>query len=444
MAHRRHTIMSALKANKKKTEKVTNEFDVWRRYVDYNDFSSIFDYRNEYNNSFRFIQLFDTDILKDNLSKFEKPNDKFDTFDLQCHELMPPSVNQESNITELGDTDPFANSDYDDNDKDYLPVQDEISSSSSDSTYSTERGDINVVAQLRALENKTPDFQNQNQNNGRQSNTQHCEYLECTLDVFSTCTKCLCFLCWDHFNNKTSCNSCQNHIPFSTDQNLGKKSREKINKHDETTVTNTEVEELNQQNNIQHCEYVECNNKIITSCIKCSCFLCADHFQIFPLNCNNHNSYSSHKNGPELYITKRGKISKRKVFAETLEERKEKIKQLKLERFSLKDPCDNKCTKKCANNISQARRQQLHDEYNNLDWESQGIFIKGLVTVKPVQRRKETQILNPKRKTTYAYHFISEDLAKIQVCKKFFLTTLGFKPSNDRRVLSGKINNNIT
>lgn len=163
-------------------------------------------------------------------------------------------------------------------------------------------------------------------------------------------------------------------------------------------------------------------NKIITSCIKCYCFLCADHFQEYTLNdnCNKHNSYSSHKNRSELYITKKGKVSKRKVFTETLEERKIKKRQTKLERLSMKDPCDNVCTKKYANYISQARRQQIHEEYNNLDWEAQGIFIKGLVTVKQVQRRHVTQILNPKRNATYVYHFHSENLTKIPVCKKFF------------------------
>ncbi|CAB3231768.1 unnamed protein product [Arctia plantaginis] len=132
-------------------------------------------------------------------------------------------------------------------------------------------------------------------------------------------------------------------------------------------------------------------------------------------------------------LTKDGRPRKRQKFNESVKERQEKKKKVRDEQNDLKDPCTEKCMKKCVTKFTPQVRQDIHDRYIAFDYESQGLFIKCCIDVKPVMRRSQVTE-DYKRKTTYIYNLKGPDNIKKEVCKTFFLSTLGYKPNNDRRI----------
>lgn len=96
----------------------------------------------------------------------------------------------------------------------------------------------------------------------------YCEFSVCTQEVFSSCHRCHCFLCWDHFENCDS--SCENH--FSSAENV------KLS-YDFPLL----------QTNKQTCQFIFCTNPILTTCFLCNCFLCDVHFEVTAeQSCLNH------------------------------------------------------------------------------------------------------------------------------------------------------------
>lgn len=132
-------------------------------------------------------------------------------------------------------------------------------------------------------------------------------------------------------------------------------------------------------------------------------------------------------------LTKDGKPRKRRNFSESVKERQEKKRKAKDEQNYLKEPCTERCMKKCLTKFTPQQRQDIHDKYIALDYESQGLFIKCSIDIKPVMRRSQVTE-NYKRNTTYIYNLRGLDNIKKEVCKTFFLSTLGYKPNNDRRI----------
>ncbi|CAB3251780.1 unnamed protein product [Arctia plantaginis] len=74
-------------------------------------------------------------------------------------------------------------------------------------------------------------------------------------------------------------------------------------------------------------------------------------------------------------LTKDGRPRKRQKFNESVKERQEKKKKVRDEQNDLKDPCTEKCMKKCVTKFTPQVRQDIHDRYIALDYESQGLFI---------------------------------------------------------------------
>lgn len=124
------------------------------------------------------------------------------------------------------------------------------------------------------------------------------------------------------------------------------------------------------------------------------------------------------------------KAKRNKTSASTkLNDRKKK----NMAKNPMKEPCHNLCKKMCSLAFTEKERQDMHSFYWSLDREQQGIYIKNLVEPEECGKvsKKEPK---KKRSVTYRYKFSKGD-TKVEVCKTFFLCTLGFDKKNDRRVL---------
>lgn len=130
-------------------------------------------------------------------------------------------------------------------------------------------------------------------------------------------------------------------------------------------------------------------------------------------------------------ITKRGTIRKRKSYGSSLSERKKVKLEERRKKFELKPPCEN-CIRKCASKISQVRRQNINNEYWSLDWVSKRRFVLTNSEKVAVLRKHH----DSSRKHTFHYFCTDENGTKIQVCKTFFLTTLGYEKTNDKAIMN--------
>nr|XP_021195092.2 uncharacterized protein LOC110379657 [Helicoverpa armigera]XP_049693220.1 uncharacterized protein LOC110379657 [Helicoverpa armigera] len=132
-------------------------------------------------------------------------------------------------------------------------------------------------------------------------------------------------------------------------------------------------------------------------------------------------------------LTKKGLPRKRHKYDKTIGNRRIRLYKDKADqKLAMKPPCNGKCRRQCTTKISEEMRKQIHDCYVSFDSESRGMFIKELVEPQEVKKRK-TKFRCKSRDVAYSYHFQVGD-ERIQVCKTFFLTTLGYKRRNDTHV----------
>lgn len=135
-------------------------------------------------------------------------------------------------------------------------------------------------------------------------------------------------------------------------------------------------------------------------------------------------------------VNKAGLPRKRMVISEPLIERKKRKLESEIAKLEIKPPCGEKCPKKCSYKFTPVHRDSINNMYRILNKESQGIFIKGMVDTKEVKTRRTSQRVNAKRSLSYAYHLKDSNDDRIEVCKTFFLSTLGYNAKNDCRVLN--------
>lgn len=105
--------------------------------------------------------------------------------------------------------------------------------------------------------------------------------------------------------------------------------------------------------------------------------------------------------------------------------------------MSLGIPCDEgRCPRKCSINISCNRRQEILNEYRSMDNEERKVWVFN--SVRRGLKRKNTT--GPghvsRRHMTYSYHLEGEDGGEYDVCKTFFLATLGYHPRNDKVIMT--------
>lgn len=135
-------------------------------------------------------------------------------------------------------------------------------------------------------------------------------------------------------------------------------------------------------------------------------------------------------NQPINTLTKKGKERKRQTYDVPLQERKRIKKEEKKKNYDVKPPCSEKCIKQCKNIISEQRRHAINAQYWNMTWLEQRQYIINNTQRKDPKKQK----INTSRTNTYLYFMKNEVGTSYQICKPFFLTTLGFLPNNDKVV----------
>ncbi|XP_016427577.1 uncharacterized protein LOC107755335 isoform X2 [Sinocyclocheilus rhinocerous] len=97
-------------------------------------------------------------------------------------------------------------------------------------------------------------------------------------------------------------------------------------------------------------------------------------------------------------------------------------------------PCGPTCGKKCTEKIPHVRRKEIFDSYQDMSHSDKWAFVFHSVT-QSLKTRLTTG--GPSRRNkTFQYH-LNNSLGQPQdVCKTFYLTTLGYHPKNDRVIVS--------
>lgn len=105
-----------------------------------------------------------------------------------------------------------------------------------------------------------------------------------------------------------------------------------------------------------------------------------------------------------------------------------KIKKIK-ENHPVLSPCDaDKCRRKCISKIDDMRRRCINNQFWDLNWAERRNFIYENAAI---QYSKIHRVDNSSRNNSFRYFFKDENRDIHRVCKPFFLTTLGFKRTND-------------
>ncbi|KAF9411384.1 hypothetical protein HW555_009785 [Spodoptera exigua] len=95
----------------------------------------------------------------------------------------------------------------------------------------------------------------------------------------------------------------------------------------------------------------------------------------------------------------------------------------------VKPGCNEKCIKKCMTLLNQEDREAINKSYWDMSWQEQHAFVEAHTYV-AVPKRKITS--EPKRNPRRNFVLKKQDGTRKDVCKIFFLTTLGYLKNNDR------------
>lgn len=130
-------------------------------------------------------------------------------------------------------------------------------------------------------------------------------------------------------------------------------------------------------------------------------------------------------------FTKSGDLRKRKKYALNKTSRKQiKIEQRKKSHV-VQPGCDREtCRRKCVLNITENRRVDINNQYWEMNWQDRRSFVHSTCESSEIISRSKNE--NTKRKNFFKFFLTDSDGLRIQVCKPFFLCTLGFKKINDR------------
>ncbi|XP_018958580.1 uncharacterized protein LOC109088898 [Cyprinus carpio] len=97
-------------------------------------------------------------------------------------------------------------------------------------------------------------------------------------------------------------------------------------------------------------------------------------------------------------------------------------------------PCGPKCGKKCTEKIPHVRRKEIFDAYQDMSHSDKWAFVFHSVT-QSLKTRLTTG--GPSRRNKTFQYRLNNSLGQPQdVCKTFYLTTLGYHPKNDSMIVS--------
>lgn len=127
--------------------------------------------------------------------------------------------------------------------------------------------------------------------------------------------------------------------------------------------------------------------------------------------------------------TKKGEKRKRRRLEEPLSARKaKKIEQNKL-KHHVKTSCADTCKKKCTESFTDDERKNINTQYWQMTFSEKRNFISSYVTSLEVKRHRSRE---SRRNKTLRYYFKCRSGDRVEVCKIFFLSTLGYNKNNDR------------
>ncbi|KAF9405474.1 hypothetical protein HW555_013807 [Spodoptera exigua] len=112
-----------------------------------------------------------------------------------------------------------------------------------------------------------------------------------------------------------------------------------------------------------------------------------------------------------------------------LQQRRLDAKNKKKREHCVKPGCNEKCLKKCMTLLNQEDREAINKSYWDMSWQEQHAFVEAHTYV-AVPKRKITS--EPKRNPRRNFVLKKQDGTRKDVCKIFFLTTLGYLKNNDR------------
>ncbi|RUS71130.1 hypothetical protein EGW08_021109 [Elysia chlorotica] len=127
----------------------------------------------------------------------------------------------------------------------------------------------------------------------------------------------------------------------------------------------------------------------------------------------------------------RGRRRKRRTKEERDAQATEKLNN-KMRRHSVLEGCSrDKCRKKCHEHFNERTREEINNRFWRMDYVSQKLLIRQLVTVRECKERKK-DAEKYRKGSTKSYTFRKSDGEYQSVCQLFFLNTLGLKGNNDK------------
>lgn len=128
-------------------------------------------------------------------------------------------------------------------------------------------------------------------------------------------------------------------------------------------------------------------------------------------------------------VDNRNPPKRRRYDTSLAQRKKEKKGKKRKEYYAVKTGCNEKCLKKCSTHFNNEDRENLNEAYWKLTWEQRRLYVQSRIAV-AVPKRKYTS--EPKRKPRRSFRLTARDGGSVEVCKHFFLTTLGYNKNNDK------------
>lgn len=132
-----------------------------------------------------------------------------------------------------------------------------------------------------------------------------------------------------------------------------------------------------------------------------------------------------------MQFTTDGKKRKRRRFQTTIEQRKRQKTEEIIKKHYLKSPCNKKCKRKCTQKITPERREEINNLYWKMTAKERKTFMFNS-TKKIVKSRSTTQSKESRRRFTIKYYYKTSEGNLEEICKIFFMSTLGFNKRNDK------------
>ncbi|KAG5890742.1 hypothetical protein JTB14_013089 [Gonioctena quinquepunctata] len=105
----------------------------------------------------------------------------------------------------------------------------------------------------------------------------------------------------------------------------------------------------------------------------------------------------------------------------------ERMEEMMEAKYKVKPPCPRTCKRRCPLQFSEERRMEINREYRSLSRQEKKIFVENHTTKEECKSRRPASLNIRNRNVTFNYFLVNDEGFESQVCKTFFMTTLGYK-----------------